>query len=119
MNQPRKQSLSLVLGMLMLGASLLTAGTTAANAPQPRTDDHPRTYVIGYGIFDRYYTGRIWAPYFHVWWAVSGWHLYGPRHDFDLFQMGFHGFIIPIRHCPTPIVGYFDYYIPWPNPPFP
>ena len=114
MHNIRRKSLSLIFCVLILGTSILSFGMAVSAAISNQSQGKQPTWIIGFGIFDRSYSDKIKAPYFHTLWAVCNCQFYGPGEDFDLFQIGFKGFVIPIRHCPTPIIGIFTYYIPWP-----
>ena len=118
MNTIRKKSLGLIICVLLLATSLLSTGIGAALKICDQPLEERPTRIVGFGIYDRSYSDKIKAPYLHTIWAVCNGHCYGPGEDFDLFQMGFRGFVIPIVHCPTPIIGIFTYYTPWPNPPW-
>ena len=86
---------------------------TAQEKIQSTQMDYQQCFISGIGYLHREHEDKIWVLYFEPLCVLYHGRFLGSKDDgFALKFDNFHGFIIPINHCITPIFGIINYY-PW------
>jgi len=101
-----------LVGILFVFALLICIplAVTAQESTQLTHTSQQRCFIIGIGYFWGEQEDKIWVNYFDPVLVLYHGRLAGPNYvGFMLSFHHFRGFLIPINHCLTPIIGRIDY----------